>query len=105
MRRMRVSICSAAENLFVRIRVIVQICYLRGKNGVLLLTSDENMLKSSFKQLKDIEEYTFEDKRKINSTVGKLQKQIKHYIKSNDEILTSNSWKVTGALRSLKHKF
>ncbi len=91
---------SMLENTFIDIYRLKEYSKISEKSAI-----DENMLKSSFKQLKDIEEYTFEDKRKINSTVGKLQKQIKHYIKSNDEILTSNSWKVTGALRSLKHKF
>lgn len=67
-------------------------------------SEDENLLKISFIQLKNIEEYTFEVKRKIFGQVGKYRKEIKHYINSNNSILTSNSWKFTSYLRSLKNK-
>lgn len=67
-------------------------------------SSDENRLKSSFKQLKQVENHTFEEKRELSGEVGKLKKDIKHYIEYNDKILTSNSWKITSSLRSLKHK-
>lgn len=64
----------------------------------------ENMLKSSFKQLKEIENYTFEDKRELSGKIDRLKNEITHYIHLNNEILTSNSWKVTSYLRMLKHK-
>lgn len=59
--------------------------------------------KASFKQLKEIEKYTFEEKRQINGDVDRLKISINRFIKSNNEILTSNSWKLTSVLRSLKH--
>lgn len=66
-------------------------------------TSDINKQKSSFNHLKKIENYTFEEKRQINGDVDRLKISINHFIKSNNAILTSNSWKLTGLLRSLKH--
>lgn len=65
---------------------------------------DNELLKISYNQLKDIEYYTFEEKRVLNGTLDKLKNEIKKYIKSNDAILISNSWKFTSYLRSLKHK-
>lgn len=65
---------------------------------------NENLLISSFKQLKFIEKYSFEEKRKIFGQVSKMKKEIKYYINSNNLILTSNSWKLTSYLRSLKNK-
>lgn len=64
----------------------------------------ENMLKSSFKQLKDIEQYTFDKKRELSGKIDRFKNEITHYIHLNNEILTSNSWKVTSYLRTLKHK-
>lgn len=65
---------------------------------------NDNLLISSFKQLKFIEKYSFEEKRKIFGQVSKMKKEIKYYINSNNLILTSNSWKLTSYLRSLKNK-
>lgn len=59
--------------------------------------------KMSYKQLKEIDNYTFEDKRAINGSVDKIKLEIKRYIKFNNDILNSNSWKLTSFLRSLKH--
>ncbi len=66
--------------------------------------NDTNSIKSSYTNLKEIEKYTFEQKRTLSGKIGKLQKEIKHFINSNNAILTSNSWKLTSYLRSLKHK-
>lgn len=66
---------------------------------------DINNLKSSFKQLKSIEGYTFENKRTLSRNIGKIKKEIKYYINYNNSILTSNSWKITNTLRLLKSKF
>lgn len=66
---------------------------------------DDTRKVNSYKQLKEIEQYTFENKRKINSSVDKLRKEIKHYVTLNNAILSSNSWKLTGFLRILKQKF
>lgn len=67
-------------------------------------TTSTESLELSFKKLKEIQNYTFEEKRKILGNVGKLQREIKYYIKNNHEILSSNSWKLTSFLRSFKHK-
>ena len=64
----------------------------------------EDMLKSSFKQLKDIEHYTFNDKRELSGKIDRFRNEITYYIHLNNEILTSNSWKLTSYLRMLKHK-
>ena len=47
---------------------------------------NENLLISSFKQLKFIEKYSFEEKRKIFGQVSKMKKEIKYYINSNNLI-------------------
>jgi len=65
---------------------------------------DLNSIKASFVQLKEIETSTFEEKRRINGTIDKLKIDISSYVKSNNRILTSNSWKLTSLLRNLKHK-
>ena len=65
---------------------------------------DLNSIKASFVQLKEIETSTFEEKRRINGTIDKLKIDISNYVKSNNRILTSNSWKLTSLLRNLKHK-
>ena len=67
-------------------------------------TEDKELLKSSFNVLKQIENYTFQEKREINGEVDRLKMNIKRSIHSNEEILSSNSWRVTSYLRSLKHK-
>jgi len=67
-------------------------------------SNDNSSIKSSYTNLKEIEKYTFEQKRTLSGNIGKLQKDIKHFINSNNAILTSNSWKLTSYLRSLKHK-
>lgn len=69
------------------------------------ISKDNDITKreSSFKQLKNIDNYTFEEKRKINGKVDKLKIDIARFIKSNNDILTSNSWKITGFLRSIKN--
>ncbi len=67
-------------------------------------TEDNELLKSSFNVLKQIENYTFQEKREINGKVDRLKMNIKRSIHSNEEILSSNSWRVTSYLRSLKHK-
>lgn len=65
---------------------------------------DEERIKRSFNQLKEIDDYTFREKRSVYRRVGKLKHEINNFIHSNDSILNSNSWKVTSFLRSIKHK-
>ena len=69
-------------------------------------TSNNNeFIKSSFFELKQIEEYTFDEKRKLSSLIGRYKNDIKYFIKMNNDILNSKSWKLTSYLRSIKHKF
>lgn len=66
--------------------------------------NNQEFLKNSFKELKQIDDYTFEEKRSVYRRVGKLKHEINNFIHFNDTILNSNSWKVTSLLRSLKHR-
>lgn len=88
---------SMLEDVFIEPDRLKDYVKINESNG-----SNEN--KASFKQLKEIEDETFEEKRKINGTVDKLKLDITHYIKSNNRILTSNSWKFTSLLRNIKQK-
>lgn len=65
---------------------------------------NSKLQKNSFNQLKEIDNYTFEEKRSVYRRVGKLKHEINSFIHFNDSILNSNSWKITSFLRSLKHK-
>ncbi len=65
---------------------------------------DAEFIKGSFNQIKQIDDYTFEEKLSVYRRVGKLKHEINNFIHSNDTILNSNSWKVTSFLRSIKHK-
>ena len=67
-------------------------------------SNNPEFLKNSFKQLKQIDDYTFEEKRSVYRRVGKLKHEINSFIHYNDTILNSNSWKVTSLLRSLKNR-
>lgn len=64
----------------------------------------QDVIKNSFSRIKEIDDNTFEEKRSVYRRVGKLKHEINSFIRYNDSILNSNSWKVTSLLRSLKHK-
>jgi hypothetical protein len=87
------------ENTLIDIDRLKEFALLSERN------TNNKRLKSSFKELKQIEEYTFNEKRTIFGSVGRHKRDIKNYIRINDEILNSKSWKLTSYLRSIKHKF
>lgn len=91
---------SMIENTFIDVSRLQDFAKL-SKNNV----QDKELQKLSFLELKQKEEYIFNEKRKVFGKVGRYKRDIKYYIRVNDEILNSNSWKFTSYLRSLKHKF
>jgi len=90
---------SVLENTFIDVYRLKDFAKI-SENSIL----EENKLKSSFKQLKTIENYTFNEKKELSGKVDRFKNEITHFIHINNAILTSNSWKLTSYLRMLKHK-
>ena len=62
-------------------------------------STDDNYSKTSYKQLKEIEKNILKEEEIANHKVDTLKKEVEYNQKINNNILNSNSWKLTKFLR------